>query len=493
MKRTHILSLVLAVLAPLSLAGEKPNILLIVADDMGYGDLSCYGSKQIKTPNLDKLAENGIRCTDGYVTNCVCAPSRAGLLTGRYGSRFGFEHNLGQPDYLKPEFAGIPLDEPLVSDRMKALGYRTGMIGKWHLGESVEGHHPNARGFEFFFGMLGGHHDYWPTPDKNQLLFNRDKVTEIRTPYLTDWFTLEAIDFINNRGKAATRKTDAPWFLYLSYNTPHAPMQAKKEDLEKYAHIHNKTRRIYCAMQDCMDRNIGKVIDTLKTNKQLENTLIVFISDNGGSVEVSHAVNAPLTGTKGTYYEGGIRVPTIFHWPAKLKPGVYQQPLISLDFMATFVAAAGGTPPAPGKRIPRSPQKGRANKATTIYDSVDLTPFLTGEKTDAPHAFLAWRTALRQSAIRMGDWKLLQAACMPTALYNLAEDIGETKNVAAEHPDIVRRLLDKQMQWEASFERVPMFMSAPMWGAYNAGLYKKTYSLTQPEPDSKENIWSLKR
>ncbi|MGB1258598.1 MAG: sulfatase-like hydrolase/transferase [Akkermansiaceae bacterium] len=471
-------------------AVAKPNILLIVADDMGYGDLSCYGSKQIKTPNLDQLAAGGVLCSDGYVSNSVCAPSRAGLLTGRYGSRFGFEHNLSKPDFLKPEFAGIPLDEPLVSDRMKGLGYRTGMVGKWHLGESVEGHHPNARGFDFFSGMLGGGHSYWPKPDKNKLLFNHDKATEIRTPYLTDWFTLEALDFIHAKGKAISENKDAPWFLYLSYNTPHSPMQAKEEDLKKYAHIHNKTRRIYCAMQDCMDQNIGKIIASLKESKQLENTLIVFISDNGGSVEVSHAVNAPLTGTKGTYYEGGIRVPTIFHWPAKLKPSVYKQPIISLDLMATFVTAAGGTPPEAGKRAPR---KGRPAKKAPIYDSINLTPYLAGEKNEPPHEFLAWRMALRQSAIRMGDWKLIQAASMPTQLYNLADDVGETNNLAAKHPDVVRKLIDAKTAWEVKFERNPMFISGSMWTGYNSKLYQKSYSRIQPEPDSEENIWSFKR
>lgn len=469
-------------------AAENPNILLIVADDMGYGDLSCYGSKQIKTPHLDQLAAQGVRCTDGYVSNSVCAPSRAGLLTGRYGSRFGFEHNLSKPDFLKPEYAGIPLEEPLISDRMKSLGYRTGIVGKWHLGESVDGHHPNARGFDFFFGMLGGSHNYFPQPNKNKLMFNREKVTQIRTPYLTDWFTLEAIDFIQGTGKAASEQKKAPWFLYLSYNTPHSPMQAKEEDIKKYAHIQPKTRRIYCAMQHCMDENIGKIVATLKKLNQLENTLIVFISDNGGSVEVSYAVNAPLRGTKGTYLEGGIRVPTIYHWPAKLKPSVYKKPVISLDCMATFVAAAGGKPPKAGERTPR---QGVPQKKSPIYDSVNLVPHFTGETTTDPHAFLAWRMALRTSAIRMGDWKLIQAASMETQLFNLAEDIGETQNLVHKHPEVVRRLIDQQTAWEVTFERVPMFMSAPYWGGYNARLYKKRYSLEQPEPDSTENIWAF--
>lgn len=492
MLKIIIRSLTLCSLSVLSLhAAQQPNLLLIVADDMGYGDLSCYGSKQIQTPNLDRLASQGIRCTDGYVSSNVCSPSRAGLLTGRSGSRFGYEHNLDTADYLVPEFAGIPLDEPLISDRLKALGYRTGMIGKWHLGESVPGHHPNARGFDFYFGMLGGGHHYWPTLKNNSLLYNRKKPTEIRAPYITDWFTLEAIDFILNQGKARTKTPEKPWFLYLSYNTPHSPMQAKPSDMDKFAHITNKTRRIYCAMQHCMDENIGKVIDTLKTSKQLDNTLIVFISDNGGSVEVSHAVNAPLRGNKGTYLEGGIRVPTIYHWPAKLTAGTtYTHPIISTDIMATFVTAAGGTAPQPEVR---SPRKGRKGKNAPIYDSINLLPYLNGENTSAPHDTLYWRTALRDSAIREGDWKLLRPHSQQPQLYNLKSDVGESTNLITQHPDIAQRLIKKFSDWEITHERNPMFMSNSYWIGYNRALYVKKYALTQPSPSDTEDIWAFKR
>ncbi|NWK55429.1 sulfatase-like hydrolase/transferase [Verrucomicrobiaceae bacterium N1E253] len=466
-------------------ADDRPNILLIVADDMGYGDLSCYGSKQISTPHLDRLAAHGVRCTDGYVSGSVCAPSRAGLLTGRYGSRFGFEHNLHQPDYLRPEFAGIPLDEPLISDRLKKLGYRTGIVGKWHVGEALPEHHPNARGFDFFFGMLGGGHSYFPTSDQNKLLYNREKVSSIRVPYLTDWFTLEALDFIQGQGKAKTTNQEQPWFLYLSYNSPHSPMQAKPEDIARYKHIEPKTRRIYCAMQHCMDQNIGKIIDHLQKNKQLENTLIVFISDNGGSVEVSHAVNAPLNGSKGTFLEGGIRVPTIYHWPAQLQPKVYPQPVISLDFMATFVSAAQGTLPETSSLTKK--------KKRRIYDSVNLIPHFKGEITEVPHQTLHWRTVLRGSAIRSGDWKLLIPNSSMPQLYNLAQDIGETNNVIHKHPEIVKQLLKKRLQWEVSLERPPMFASAAYWTGYSAKLYAKDYSRVQPEPDDSTDIWSFQR
>jgi arylsulfatase A-like enzyme len=470
-------------------AQEAPNILLIVADDMGYGDLSCYGSLQIQTPNLDRLAANGVRCTDGYVSGPVCAPSRAGLLTGRYGSRFGFEHNLSRPKQLQPEFAGIPLDETLLPQRLKKLGYRTGIVGKWHVGESVPEHHPNARGFDFFFGMLGGSHAYWPTLEKNRLLYNDARPTVIRTPYLTDWFTLEAMDFISGVGQAETTDPKQPWFLYLSYNTPHGPMQAKESDLAKYAHIQNKTRRIYCAMQDCMDQNIGKILAQLESSGQLENTLIAFISDNGGSVEVSHAVNAPLRGTKGTFLEGGIRVPTIYHWPDRLKPAVYTKPVIALDFLATFLHAAGGSAPPPGAQ---KKAEGQPKNQQKIYDSIDLIPYFTGAKSGRPHQTLYWRMALRGSAIRDGDWKLLRPNSETTQLYNLASDLSESHDLVTAHPELVVNLLAKLNQWEASLERNPLFISTPYWSGYNRRLYQKHFALEQPTPESTQNIWKFR-
>lgn len=490
MKSYAALLILAATLANQTTAQEsRPNILLIVADDMGYGDLSCYGSLQIPTPNLDRIAAAGIRCTDGYVSGPVCAPSRAGLMTGRNGSRFGFEHNLSKPDYLNEEYAGIPLDEPLLPQRLKALGYRTGLVGKWHLGESIPEHHPLERGFDFFFGMLNGHHSYWPTLKQNRLWLGHEKPTEIRTPYLTDWFTLEALDFIRGEAKASDSTTDSPaaadqpWFLFLSYNTPHSPMQAKVEDLEKFSHIPGKTRQIYCAMQHCMDQNIGLILDELEQRGERYNTLIAFLSDNGGSVEVSNAINAPLRGTKGTFLEGGIRVPMIFSWPRQWKAQVYTQPLSALDLMATFVHAAGGEAPPTGEP---SAREGRAKKKWPIYDSVNLDPHFRGATTTAPHPTLYWRTALRGSAIRDGNWKLLRPNSQLPQLYNLAEDVGETKNLIDEQPEIAARLLENFNHWETTLERNPMFQSAPYWSGYNRKLYQREYQLTQPsaKPDS---------
>ncbi|MFD2159594.1 sulfatase [Rubritalea tangerina] len=448
-------------------AAERPNILFILADDMGFGDLGCYGSSQIKTPALDALAANGVKFTDGYVSAPVCAPSRAGLLTGRYQQRFGFEHNLHSPHYLKPEKAGIPLDETTVAQRLKNLGYRTGLIGKWHVGSYLPEHHPNARGFDFFFGMLGGGHTYWPTLKKNSLLRNREKISEIRTPYLTDWFSREAEDFI-------TQDSQNPWFLFLSYNTPHTPMQAKEEDLKAYSHISPKRRQIYCAMQKCMDDNIAQIISKLKATKQLENTLIVFCSDNGGSVTASSAINAPLNGMKGCFLEGGIRVPMIMHWPAGLKPGqTYSHPVITLDFTPTFVHLAGGKVE---EEIVGSGK--RAYKKTR--DGVNLIPFLQGQKQGSPHQALFWRMAIRGSAVRSGQWKLIQTPHHPTMLFDLSNDLAEQHNLAPSMPEKVAELTNLYADWAESLKANPMWISDNFWSAYNKKLYDIDYDLTQP-------------
>lgn len=470
-------------LVPLA-AAKKPNLLIILADDMGYGDLSCYGSKQVPTPHLDKLAAGGVRCTDAYVSASVCAPSRAGLLTGRYQNRFGFEHNLSSPPHLKPERAGISLKQPLISNKLKALGYQTGIIGKWHLGDHLPEMRPNQRGFDYFFGMLGGGHSYWPTVEKNKLTMNGEKIKSIRTPYLTDWFTLEANDFIARNSKA-----EKPWFLYLSYNTPHSPMQAKEDDLAKFGHIVNKTRRTYCAMQHNMDNNIGTIIAQLKELGQLENTLIVFLSDNGGSVEVSHAINAPCRGGKGSNLEGGLRVPTIYSWPGVIPAGkTYRQPIISLDILPTFIAATGAKPPETQAFGTSIKKPDAAAKAT---DGVNLLPFLKGENKDAPHEYLFWRMTLRADSVRAGDWKLIRPSSMLPMLYNLKDDPSELNNLIHQKPEIAKNLMEKIQTWQGSLESNPLWISANTWSKYNHKLYTRKFMLKQPEKDDPSNYWGF--
>ena len=440
---------------------SPPNILLILVDDLGFGDLSCYGSRQIQTPHIDALAAQGVRATHGYVSSAVCGPSRAGLLTGRYQNRFGFDHNPTYDDHILRESIAIPRDERLISDRLSAVGYRTACIGKWHVGKSADWHLPNARGFDYFFGMLKGNHNYFPKADNNQLSRNGEPVTEIEEPYLTDWFTTEALDFIDQTPEGE------PWFVFLSYNTPHTPMQAKQEDIDRFKHIPNKTRQIYCAMQYCLDQNIGRISKHLRDSGQWDNTLIVFLSDNGGPCTANASINAPLRGQKGTVLEGGFRVPMIFTWPDRLPAGVtYPHPVSSLDLMATFMESAG------------HPFTGDGDKT---YDSVSLLPYLTGKDRGRPHDEIYIRILMRGAALRVGDWKLVRVPHRMPEIYNLAKDPGETRNLAAREPKRVNQMMRALHDWEVSLERNPMWISEPHWGGKNRALYDREYIMVQPD------------
>ena len=440
---------------------KRPNILLILADDMGYGDISCYGSLQIQTPHIDSLATNGIRCTQGYVSMMVCAPSRAGLMTGRYQSRFGFEMNIvGAKDYYVASQIGLPTDEVTMADRLKAAGYHTACIGKWHLGGD-EAHHPNSRGFDYYFGRYKGH-GYFPTVEKKQIYRQRQPVTSIDVPYTTDWYTKEAIDYIERVPEGE------PWFVYLAHDTPHTPLQAKAEDLEKFKHIEPRRRRIYCAMQHCLDGNVGKVLQYLRDSKQYDNTLIVFLSDNGGTTNGS--INAPLRGCKATFLEGGLHVPMIFCWPAGLPAGTeYTMPIISLDFLPTFAAAAGiDLPPTPE------------------LDGVNLLPFLrqetgTGVGEKRPHEKLFFRMTLRGAACRDHDWKLIRLPHRPPELYDLSKDVSELNNLALEHQDRVKKMMRELNEWEGSFKDTPRWFSSNSWIKRNRASYDKEFQLVQPE------------
>ena len=445
-------------------AAAPPNILIILADDMGYGDLGCYGSKQIPTPNIDALAEGGIRCTQAYVSGAVCAPSRAGLMTGRYQERFGYEHNLSNNDNVIDEYEAVPRNEKFMPQYLKEGDYATGIIGKWHLGgRKYEWHHPLSRGFDYYFGRYGGH-GYFPTVKKGNIWRGREPVKKIDVPYTTDWYTKEAIDFIDRTPEGQ------PWFMYLAHDTPHTPLQAKKEDIARFSHIQNRKRRIYAAMQHCLDENVGQLIEHLKATEQYENTLIVLLSDNGGPCPSNASINAPLWGMKGILYEGGVRVPMIFHWPAGLPKGeTYTEPLISLDLLPTFLAAAG---------IERQSVE---NKKKPL-DGVNLLPFLRGEQSgERPHDTLYWRIALKGAAIRDGDWKLLRLPFLPPLLFNLAEDISERNNLATQYPERVAQLLSKLNDWELTFERTPLLMEGVGWQRHSRGKYQSEFQITQPE------------
>lgn len=413
---------------------KKPNILFIVGDDMGYSDVGFHGCKDIPTPNLDALAKSGVRFTSGYVSAPYCSPSRAGLLTGRYQEKFGHEFNPARPH------TGLPLTENTIADRLKAVGYTTSLVGKWHLGSDPE-MHPPQRGFDEFFGFLAGSHSYFKW---DGMMRGEKPITGVG--YFTDAFGREACSFIE-------RQKGKPWFLYLAFNAVHTPMDATDDRLAKFANIKDKQRRTYAAMMYAMDENIGRVLKTLRETGQEENTFVMFIADNGGpnmpGVTVNGSVNDPLRGSKRTTLEGGIRVPFVVSWKNHVKPGVYDNMVIQLDLTRTALELADAD--------------------TGKTDGVNLLPFISGEKKSAPHDALYWRFG-EQMAIRVGDYKLVRYDSnvetrtgkhhQPVAgpkLYNLANDIGETRDLYAEMPEKARELQSKWDKWNKT-------LIDPLWG-----------------------------
>lgn len=420
-------------------AAGKPNVLVIVADDLGYADVGFHGCKDIPTPNIDALAKSGVRCSNGYVSGPYCSPTRAGLLTGRYQTRFGHEFNPAGNQ-------GLPVTETTMADRFRAAGYAAGWVGKWHLGGAPK-FHPQKRGFQDAFGFLGGAHAYFP--EKGAPIFRGTEVTGEKE-YLTDAFAREAIDFID-------RHKSEPFFLYLAFNAVHTPLEATEERLKKVASIENKTRRTYAAMTLAMDEAIGKVLAKVRADNLEEQTLIVFISDNGGptmpGTTINGSRNTPLRGSKRTTLEGGIRVPFVLSWKNKLPVGkTYEEPVIQLDILPTALAAADV-----------------AVQPEWKLDGVDLLPFFHGKSRGAPHETLYWRFG-KQMAIRQGDWKLVRydpaadgndkekGGATEARLYNLAQDIGEATDLAAKEPERVKKLQDTWQVWNATLVK-------PLWGA----------------------------
>lgn len=459
----------------------KPNILIILADDMGYGDMGCMGSERLATPNLDALAASGVLCTQAYVASPVCSPSRAGLITGRDPRRFGYEGNLNMNDAnyaTRPELLGLPPGEHTLGDHLRALDYETALIGKWHLGKG-DAFHPNQRGFDYFCGMLGGSHSYFPKPKKNQLERNGQSLREFSSPYLTDFFTDEALVWLKSRASADASK-ETPWFLFLSYNAPHGPLQATEEDLAKFAHIEDKKRRTYAAMMYALDRGVGTLQAWLKENGQLENTLIVFFSDNGGATG-NASWNGPLSGVKGCLREGGVRVPMLWSWPARLPKGTRcEDPVSSLDLLPTFVAAAEGS--ALALRPPLSHEDKRnyakATKKYGAYDGVDLLPLLQG-KSEPSKRTLFWRLQ-GQTAIRSGDSKLIRLSHRPAQLFHPATDLAEAKDLAPQRSETFQALFQELAEWEATLPTVPLWGSSPFWSAQSAKNYDKWIPRAEP-------------
>ena len=447
-------------------AKSKPNIMIILADDMGQGDMGFLGSKKIRTPNMDALARSGVFCETAYVSASVCAPSRAGLITGRQPQRFGFEHNLTRwNDSMadRPEFHGLTPGEYTIADHLKNAGYETALIGKWHLGY-MEVHHPNNRGFDYFCGMLGGSHNYFPEKGHNSIQRNGTPVTKFSSPYLTDFFTDEGVKWIK------THK-DKPWFLFMSYNAPHTPMQAKEEDLAACSDIKDKGRRTYAAMMVALDRGIGRLIKTLKEEGVYKNTLIVFFSDNGGAT-TNHSWRGPLSGCKGNMREGGIRVPMFWVWDGKIKPGRTDAVISSLDLLPTFLAAAGTKP------IETFDGKGK-KKHPRIYDGYNVIPVLNGEQQPKERR-LFWRLQ-GQCCVLDGEDKLIRLTHRPAQYFRPFEDVGERNDLSAENKDRYLELYKLLLNWESGLPTYPHFFTSPYWIKASAQNYDTYNPVPEPE------------
>lgn len=419
--------------APKNHINKPPNIIIVLTDDQGFKDVGFNGSQDILTPNIDKLAKQGIVFSNGYVSHPYCSPSRAGIMTGRYQQRFGHEHNV--PFDPEDSTMGTPLTEIFLSQKMKAAGYNTYAIGKWHLGNHSS-LLPHNRGFDKWFGFSGGNMNYWGFPQKeNRMHIQRDdtKIRPDELTYLTDDFTNEAISNIKNNG-------NSPFFMFLSYNAPHSPDHATIEHLNKTAHIEFGKRSVYGAMIAGIDSGVGK-IDALLTKKGIrDNTMIIFLSDNGGRLDAAN--NNPYRGHKGMLFEGGIRVPFALSWPAKLPKGItYSAPIISLDLFATCIAAAG-----------------LESNASDKLDGINLLPFLSAASNQGNERTLYWRVAGGEEyAIRKGNFKLIKSAYKDkTMLFDLEQDHQEIHDISAENPEIVDEMITLYQSWNAG-------LAIPRW------------------------------
>ncbi len=418
-RRTYLHSMagsLVAMRARGATAARGPNIVVIVSDDHGYADLSCYDHpKEIRTPNIDRIAQRGVRFVCGYASAYVCAPTRAGLMTGRYQQRCGF--------YTASDSRiGLPLSEITMADVLRKHGYVTGAFGKWHLGIEPP-YHPRKRGFDEFYGFLGhGAHDYFDL--KRTVPFNsiwrNDQIID-DTGYLTDNLGREAVSFIQRYEKQ-------PFFLYLAFNAVHLPLQAPEAVIRKYD-TGNRNRDTYLAMLEREDVAVGAVLDELERRGLDSSTLVVFFSDNGGARQNASS-NGALRDFKHSVYEGGIRVPFMLSWPGRLpENSVSKEPVIVMDLLPTVCAAAGA-------ELPKD----------RVYDGKNLLPLLRREQPGPLHETLYWDGDEGKQAVRAGPWKLVDNQGK-LELYNLDSDLSEKNDLSSQHPEILRRLKESFDAW----------------------------------------------
>ncbi|MBK1875866.1 sulfatase-like hydrolase/transferase [Pelagicoccus mobilis] len=454
-----LLTLAITTLATILYSAERPNVLLILVDDAGYNDFSFMGSKDFDTPHIDRLAESGVIFTDAHVSATVCSPSRAGLITGRYQQRFGHENN------VPPHTTGMDVEESTLGDVLGGVGYRTIVIGKWHLGNRSM-YHPNTRGFETFYGFLEGARDYFPNPKVDDpenfraMLDNRLQVDF--EGYLTDVLTDRAIEEVQS-------EDSRPWFMFLSYNAVHTPMHAKKEDLKRFE---GHPRQKLAAMTYSLDQNVGRMMSALEASDQLDNTIVYFLSDNGGAgMNNNQSSNEPLKGWKGNKFEGGHRVPFIMSWPAEIEGGQHYDGLTSaLDIFSTSIAAAG-LKETTGKPL----------------DGVDLVPFLKGEEAGEPHETLFWRKD-QMAAVRKGAHKLVRLEGYGYRLYDLENDLGESVDLSDSKPDLLKEMAQDLTNWERALV-VPYWWEEERWTSVTYEIHRALMDNEEPRfrsPDEKE-------
>ncbi len=446
----------LLTLSCLGLAAESPNVILLVADDLGYGELGCQGNPQIPTPHIDSIAEEGVRFTQAYVTAPNCSPSRAGFLTGKIPTRFGYEFNPIGARNEDPAI-GLPASELTLAECLHDAGYTTGLIGKWHLGGAAP-YHPHRHGFDEFFGFTHEGHYFVPPPyhgvttmlrrktlpgktqgrwgeggkliytthmghnepdyDANNPIVRGGQPVE-ETAYLTDAFTREAVDFID-------RHADKPFFLTVAYNAVHSPLQGQDRYMDQFKTIDDVHRRLFAAMLANLDDSVGAILQALRRNQLETETLVVFFSDNGGPTRELTSSNAPLRGEKGHMYEGGLRVPFLLRWPNNLPKGSIEAGVVStLDLFPTIAHLAG-------------------QPVDDELDGIDLMPMLSGN-APPPSRTLYWRQGPR-AALRLGEWKAVRPKEGRWELYHLPTDIGESNDLAETNPDQLQVL---QTRWQA--------------------------------------------
>lgn len=453
-----LLGLALALVTMISIAGafaadktaagaeakSPPNIVFVLIDDFGYADSGVYGAKDIRTPNIDRLAREGVKFTDFYANAPVCTPTRCGFITGRWQQRVGFEWAMGfsaesfrrQGDKLVPERDihgfGLPTTIPTLPKMLKAAGYATGAFGKWHLGYKDE-YNPTKHGFDEYFGELLGHADYYTHAYYDGTYALRDGLKPVKVEgYLTDLINRRAVEFVGKHAKE-------PFFLYVPHLAVHCPYQPPGRPLPSVtkANMYDGDRRTYAAMVEKVDEGVGMLLAELEQQKVLDNTLFVLSSDNGGE---RYSDNRPLFHHKSTLWEGGIRVPCLMRWPARLPQGkVTGQVGITMDLSATFAAIAGAKP-----------------AADRPFDGINLLPILTGEQP-AQQRTLCWRidrVARQQKAVRHGPWKYIQDSNVEM-LFHLPDDISERHDVSYQNPTVFADLKERLAAWEAEMAKEP--------------------------------------